>query len=284
MALPILWDTFVNRWHFTGRLVAKTGLHLGAGTETYDPVSTDLPVMKDELGNPYIPGSSLKGVIRARLEQLIRALEPAPFAPGGSWGGRGACDPLDERGRCVTNDDIKEIKKEQPNNWPEVVYERSCRICRLFGSPWIAGKFKITDLHMLSDTGAASEIRDGVSIDRDKGTVKDKYDFEVVVPGSEFSFEAVGENLDSDLGEPGLVLLALCELENGMIRVGGFKSRGLGVVELRDLTVTRVEAPTDPDKVRSYLQYVTGKRPPGLSDEEIGALINSCLSILVQGR
>lgn len=289
----MLWDTFSNRWHFSGVLVARTALHVGAGSDTYDPVGTDLPVVRDERGNPYIPGSSLKGVIRARLEQLVRAFEPGgPTGPSESWNGKGACDPLDDRRRCVSKDRFREIKEEAARagdpqeRWPVRVYENSCRICRLFGSPWIAGKFNIADLRVVSESVVSSEIRDGVSIDRDKGTVKEKYDFEVVTPGSKFVFHAVAENLDEggDRYEPGLILLGLHELRAGMIRLGGFKSRGLGVVELRDLKVSRVYPPTDADKAKTYLDYIMGKETNLLGEAEIQALIEESLSRLAEGR
>jgi CRISPR-associated protein Csm3 len=53
----------------TGTLVLKTGLHIGAGDTEMRIGGTDNPVVKDPLsGQPYIPGSSLKGKIRSLLE------------------------------------------------------------------------------------------------------------------------------------------------------------------------------------------------------------------------
>ncbi len=289
----MLWDEFSNRWHFSGVIVAKTALRVGAGSDTYDPVGTDLPLVRDERGNPYIPGASLKGAIRARLEQLVRALEPGgPTGPSESWNGKGACDPLDDRLRCVPRERLAAIKEkaaessEPQRAWPIQVYADSCRICRLFGSPWIAGKLTIADLCVVSEGAASSEIRDAVSIDRDRGTVKEKYDFEVVAPGSEFVLNAVAENLDEsgDRREPGLILLGLHELGAGTIRLGGFRSRGLGMVELRDLKVSRVHAPTDAKKARAYVDYLTGKTPGLLTETEIQTLIEESLLTLTGGR
>ena len=52
-----------------GKIVLKTGLHIGAGSDEIHIGGIDTPVVKDPLkGWPYIPGSSLKGKIRTLLE------------------------------------------------------------------------------------------------------------------------------------------------------------------------------------------------------------------------
>jgi CRISPR/Cas system CSM-associated protein Csm3 (group 7 of RAMP superfamily) len=84
---------------------------------------------------------------------------------------------------------------------------------------------------------ARVERRDGVAIDRDLGRVSGarKYDFEVVAPGSAFQFV-----LELDSPEPwqeGLVAIGLDLLDQGVARLGGAKSRGLGVVKFEELAV-----------------------------------------------
>ena len=81
--------------------------------------------------------------------------------------------------------------------------------------------------------------RDGVSIDREKETVENKYDFEVVGRGARFGLEIVADNLESE--EVGLLFLILRELEQGRIMVGGFKGRGLGRVRLIGTQVEMVD-------------------------------------------
>ena len=52
-----------------GKLVLKTGLHIGAGNEEITIGGSDQPVIKNILtGQPYIPGSSIKGKMRSMLE------------------------------------------------------------------------------------------------------------------------------------------------------------------------------------------------------------------------
>jgi len=53
----------------TGQIELLSGLHIGAGKDTIEIGGTDAPVIKNQFnGDPYIPGSSLKGKMRSMLE------------------------------------------------------------------------------------------------------------------------------------------------------------------------------------------------------------------------
>jgi len=60
-----------------GELHCVTGLHVGAGKGSLEIGGADNPVVKDSLGRPYIPGSSLRGRIRALLEQTTGMAVPS---------------------------------------------------------------------------------------------------------------------------------------------------------------------------------------------------------------
>src|SRR6476659_4040246 len=60
---------FVGKLILDGDLHCETGLHIGAGKGTLEIGGADNPVVKDAFGRPYIPGSSLRGRLRALLEQ-----------------------------------------------------------------------------------------------------------------------------------------------------------------------------------------------------------------------
>lgn len=241
------WDKFRNRVIITADLVCQTALRVGAGTASFLPTATDLPVVTVD-GRPYIPGSSLRGVLRSHLERIVRTLEPDVR------GGSGACDPLSEKDWCITSERMRQYRrearpKEDGDVWlAERIWKDSCRICRVFGSPWLASRVRVADLFCLN--GALPEVRDGVAIDREKEAVKNKFDFEVVPPGSRFRLEVMGENLEED--ELGLVLLGIRELEAGRIALGGFKGRGLGRVGLEALRIRYVSA-DDRQALRRYL-------------------------------
>ncbi len=241
------WDTFRHRLVVTGELVCDTGLRVGAGTEPLVPTATDLPVVT-VAGRPYVPGSSLRGVLRSHVERIVRTLEPKP------GGGQGACDPLDEKACCVTREKIKSWRAEVRGHahgddlLAERVWERSCRVCRVFGSPWLASRVRISDLFCIGDVHP--EVRDGVAIDREKEAVRNKFDFEVLPAGTRFRLEIVAENLSKE--ELGLLWLGIRELAEGNVAVGGFKGRGLGRVHLEGLSVRYVDA-RDREGFRRYL-------------------------------
>jgi CRISPR/Cas system CSM-associated protein Csm3 (group 7 of RAMP superfamily) len=61
-----MFDTFKNRLELTRTLTTVTALHINAGRST-EPIGSDLPVIKDALGRPLIPGASFKGALRSPL-------------------------------------------------------------------------------------------------------------------------------------------------------------------------------------------------------------------------
>src|SRR5579872_5060661 len=60
---------FIGKLILEGDMTCETGLHVGAGKGSLEIGGSDNPVAKDAFGRPYVPGSSLRGKIRALLEQ-----------------------------------------------------------------------------------------------------------------------------------------------------------------------------------------------------------------------
>ncbi|HZR97214.1 MAG TPA: CRISPR-associated RAMP protein Csx7 [Chloroflexota bacterium] len=224
------FERFPGRFTLEGRLRAVTALRVGAG-RALAPVGTDLPVVRDALGAPFIPGSSLKGPLRATVERLVRGVRPDRV-----------CNPLDDRERCVSASDMQRLREESQRRtdaesadaWlTSALLEQTCWVCRLFGSPWLASAVQVADLPVdRASWFGQFQVRDGVAIDRDTETVRGglKYDYEVVPAGTEFLFR-----LRADTDDPrllGMLALGLRELETERLAVGGGRSRGLGRVEL----------------------------------------------------
>jgi CRISPR-associated protein Csm3 len=110
----------------TCQLTAKTGLHIGGGGENLDIGGLDKPVIRDPLTKyPYLPGSSIKGKLRATLERLLNK----PLNRSGS-----------RETRRYESDDLvdgfTEIEIEGGSRSYFIRYEgaRTCQISRLFGS------------------------------------------------------------------------------------------------------------------------------------------------------
>jgi CRISPR-associated protein Csm3 len=102
-------------------LVLKTGLHIGGGGETLDIGGIDKPVIRDPLTRqPYLPGSSIKGKLRAILERLLGK-------------------PLNRKGSRDTfryeSDDVIHGFTDLGGQ-PAIEFEgaATCQISRLFGS------------------------------------------------------------------------------------------------------------------------------------------------------
>jgi CRISPR-associated RAMP protein (TIGR02581 family) len=276
-----MFDTFKNRLEISGTLSTITALRIGAG-RSLDPTSSDLPVMKDALGRPLIPGSSFKGAMRSRLESFLRGIDLTL-----------ANDP-NELVDSYWMNRVKELKKTAVDDasLTQALIAMTDRVSLLFGSPWMAGKIQIQDLHVVTDLWFGQyQERDGVSIDRDTETAADgrKYDFQVVPAGTMFSFKAIVENASD--AELGLLTICLTQFEDEMIPLGGGNSRGLGVVKL-DLNEMIWVNPTSPSQIIDYLQqsvagqlqnYVkTGQEAQLLKSQWSLALINELRSIVTE--
>lgn len=205
----------------------------------------------------YLPGSSLKGVMRSHAERITRTLKPD-----------GACDPFvnidkarqepervnmlfcgerfkqretwrkkkDQYGREYAEEKalaekryqrtIEELSAIPPNH---ELYDQSCPICRLFGSTYYGGRLATADAYAVNGA-PRPELRDGVGIDRFTGGAARgaKFDLEVVT-GGQFATSLHLRNFE--LWQLGLVGFLLEDLKAGLIRVGMGRSRGLGRVK-----------------------------------------------------
>ena len=62
----------INIRQITGVIRLRSGLHIGAGKDSVEIGGMDQPIIKDPVTlAPYIPGSSLKGKLRAMLETSV---------------------------------------------------------------------------------------------------------------------------------------------------------------------------------------------------------------------
>lgn len=280
-----LFFRFDNRTVISATLIMETPLAVGARLSLL-PAGTDLPVIRTPEGLPFVPGSSLKGVVRAHTERLLRTLDAA----GRKWQGKRlwACDPLSERERCVVAtccgqcEDCRGnccqncrrcktcmVKRYQQDgslndkSFSAELWEKSCTACRLFGSPWLASRVRFPDALLANQDGLLrwTEVRDGVGIDRDLGAAKPnvKYDYEVVPAGAQFGVRIVVENAED--WEVGLLLFSLKALAQGELPVGGKTTRGMGWCRLEGLRAERVTA-------ADLLEYLQGQAAPSVDLEQ----------------
>lgn len=250
-----MFDIFKNRLEITGTLTTITALRISSGRST-EPIGSDLPVIKDALGNPFIPGSSFKGAMRSRLESFLRGIV------GNNR--KLVANPAIEEEWSLTSKELSDFKETINNLKPgekeerlhQYVVDNTDLISSLFGSPWIASKFQVRDLTIVADTWFGQyQERDGVSIDRDTETAADGklYDFQVVPAGTQFDFKAIVENAQD--WELGLLMIGLHQFETEQIPLGGGRSRGLGVVKLDIKDMLWFDYPEDqPHLLLDYLK------------------------------
>ncbi len=239
-----MFDVFKNRLEITGKLSTVTALRISSGRST-EPIGADLPVIKDALDRPLIPGASFKGALRSRLESFLRGIninlaeDPANFTSQ------------------ARNQAIKKLKEDYQDDavLTDQLLEQTDSISRLFGSPWFASKFQVRDLTVVADTWFGQyQERDGVAIDRDTETAADGklYDFQVVPSGTSFDMKVVVENAEK--WELGLLAIGLHQFESEQIPLGGGRSRGLGVVRLEIDQMQWFDAEGDSGKLLTYMQ------------------------------
>lgn len=229
------------RYTFVGTLRAEGALHIGSGgggRVAEDDALTDATVIRDSRGRAFVPGSSLRGVLRAAIGQL------APTLPG-----------LETQGVIRDDAEIENAVKElniDADASEQVLQQQLEGVLtsaeRLFGTVHWASPLLIPDLPLSKDDADGDgEIRHGVGIDRDTGAAREgiKYDFEVLRRETEFRLW-----MRCDVPEtpekhrkiwPILLALALRLLEQGELTLGGRAARGVGQVRLSGLKVYRLE-------------------------------------------
>jgi len=246
-----MFDRITRHCTLEGHIVAQSALHVGTEQVTA-PVGTDHPVLRNASGEPFIPGASIKGALRSHLEAYARSVS-------GDAELRAACDPVgSDKGRCISDDELRNLKRKalaDDVDLSEILWDRTCLLCRTFGAPWWASSVRFSDAEVIPALWAGQfEVRDGVAIDRDKGAAAHQrlYSYEVVPAGTAFSLQFTARNLTD--WQLGLLWLGIRAMTAGQIALGGLGTRGLGWVVLEDFAFTVVE----PEGILSWLAGGTG--------------------------
>jgi len=191
-----------------GELKLESPLIIGGG-ETKG-ADTDIVVVKDEQGRPYIPGSSLTGSLRsyfynkALWEDSVNESERKNIY---FWGGSYF---------------TKDYTKKQSD---ELIHFN------------VKSAVSISDA-LLIDSKAPILVRDGIKIDSTRGIVEKeaKFDYEIVEPGARFGFQMTIKNremFDADFIISTIAFL-IDALQTGQISLGAMNTKGFGRVKLDD--------------------------------------------------
>lgn len=248
--------TRYNALSLTLHLSPKGPLLIKAGGTSADPTLPDMQFVRTyhpQKGETvYIPGSSLKGVVRGFVEKALRTV-----GDNTSW--RWACATFpDEDESCA--------KKLGQEGNSATIYKKSCGACRIFGHTRLKGRSSFTDLLPVGEV--KTEIRYGVAISRlSHAVAHGPFEMEVAVSGT-FEGHLVLENFE--IWQLGLLALALESMNQGLVKVGFGKNRGFGevAVTVQETRLDEVASGIQPTVWRGLAAFVSedDRKNYGLSD------------------
>lgn len=215
-----------NEAIFTLSMRPRTPLLIKAGRSGEEALDPTLPAMafvrtnRPDRPDPevFVPGASLRGVLRSHSERLVRSV------------GVTACDPTRTQARGAQTELLACFAGESNTDAIDgpAAYRRSCPVCRIFGNTMLAARLRISDFTLTGK--AVLDRRYGVSIDRVTGSVANgPFDIEIMTDGV-FAGQLSLRNFT--VGQFGLIAGALLDLSDGLVPLGYGKSRGLGQVML----------------------------------------------------
>lgn len=211
----------VNHCTIDLSLIPDGPILIKSGTEGADPTKPHMEFVETYYAGGrsiYLPGSGLKGAIRAHAERIVRTVGRDRRDANNSnllW----ANDPLNDKYDYLKDKSASEI------------YKLSCFTDQMFGNTSIASRVRIEDAYPVDLKQVKLEERNGVAIDRVFGSVAvGPFNYQVCTAG-EFRTKIHLKNFS--LAQLGLIGLVLRDLNDGWFGLGFAKSRGLGTVQVK---------------------------------------------------
>lgn len=201
----------VKKIIYTGKIVLKTGLHIGGTNAALNIGGPDKFVVRNPINNiPYIPGSSLKGKLRSLIEIKNGCSEVST-------------DPNSESGKLFG------VAGGNDNTRPSRLIVRDAEL----DTESKPGMFENTDLPF-------TESKTEVNIDRVTSKANPRT-FERVPAGAEFKLSMVLNIFEGEDEKEleGILFKAIEMLHDDYL--GGQGSRGYGQVEIKDLKENKEE-------------------------------------------
>ncbi|RKX80193.1 MAG: type III-A CRISPR-associated RAMP protein Csm3 [Spirochaetes bacterium] len=206
----------------TGKIKVLTGLHIGAGSDVIEIGGMDNPIIKNPItGEPYIPGSSLKGKMRSLMEWYFNKVKVNGGEPCKC--GEPDCEICRVFGCAIQNTE-KSVEKSKKRG-PTRLIVRDAFLTE-------ETKEKFAGKNLVEDKSENS-------INRLTAAATPRH-LERVVPGTEFDFSLSYRFFDMEDGFEideryfrDVVLKALAILEHDFLGGGG--SRGSGKIMFVDL-------------------------------------------------
>lgn len=168
----------------------------------------------------YLPGSSLRGVLRVAAERVVARWSP-------DWARAG--DPF----RCASGMWVDQQRQKEQASKPTSadIYAKAGPIERCFGHTSLRGRLTIADAYLERERDAAPVVRDGVGISRSTGAAAEniKFQFEALTGGV---FKTTLSLINYEHWQLGLLAHMLAALDDGAVRIGYGTHRGLGRIRV----------------------------------------------------
>jgi CRISPR-associated RAMP protein (TIGR02581 family) len=235
-----MFKQLYNEASITLRIEPDGPILIKASESGADPTRPDMEFVRTIYKGQetvYLPGSSLKGVLRAHCERLARTVQ-ADAVAGKLSERRLSCDPLHASLSCGQQweEEKRQARQRRRELSTAEIYQRSCFVCRLFGNTALASHLRLTDAYPRDTAEVRTEERNGVAIDRVFGSVAvGPFNYETATAGA---FVCAIQMRNFTVAQLGLLALALRDLEVQRLGVGFAKSRGLGRVQASVQQVT----------------------------------------------
>ncbi len=217
-----------------GKIKLLSGLHIGAGASALEIGGLDQPIIKHPVtGEPYIPGSSLKGKLRSLLELRYGKIHrDSDQKKDGGPCDCGECRICEVFGVGASN--------KTAETGPTRVLVRDAFMTEEYRNKFLNGELPL-------------EIKYENTINRITGTAKDPRPLERVPEGVEFKFSMsirVYENDDEDKNLS-LIKQAMAMLQ--LDALGGNGSRGCGHIKFEEVEVMQDGQRIKEENLDNYL-------------------------------
>ncbi|MBD2491468.1 RAMP superfamily CRISPR-associated protein [Aulosira sp. FACHB-615] len=198
-----------------------------SGKEGADPTKPNMEFVETYHAggrSVYLPGSSLKGAIRAHAERIVRTVGSDK---------RPTSETKSDKFELWADDPLKNENSEYYKKLPSAeIYKQSSFTDQIFGNTSIASRIRIQDAYPTTSIPLKIEERNGVAIDRVFGSAVRGalFNYEVCTSGD---FRTKIHLKNFSLAQLGLIGLVLRDLDDGWFGIGFAKSRGMGTVKLQ---------------------------------------------------
>lgn len=210
---------FSENYIIQGKIVCKTGLHIGGSSDAIDIGGSDNVIIRDSVtGNPYIPGSSLKGKLRFLTELNDKDSTQSVIDNDG--------DPADDP-NCIASKlfGISADEKQTELKYPTRTIVRDA--------------YPDDETLELWDNEAlisGAELKYENSINRINSSANPR-NIERVPKGSKFDFEIIFSVYKGDDENISYLLDAMRLLEDNYL--GGSGSRGFGQIKFENIKLSK---------------------------------------------